>query len=243
MIVNTKNQISYILTLSLSIFLVGCQSNKATEETDTKESETASGWLPENYRPKNQQIFMLADSALQLQTAAIMDPTLAIADREQKLKAAFSLLTTANELDPKYGVIYSNMAAIYLEFGDTLGAIDKMRQRLELEPELAEGWQAMGFFYDKMGDSTKAFSFYQKSIEHFDARLALGKKYSNPQDVVYYYDNMAGKAYSLLLLGKTADSHATVHNMLDEAALISGEDAGAYAALLTMNRWTMLESQ
>lgn len=224
------------ILFACGLFIIACES-VAPEKPTT----TPTGWMPESYVPKDAALVQLADSALQLQTAALMDPTMNDTLRQDNLNAAFSLLTAVLERDPKYSLVYSNLAAIYLENGDTTQAIAMMKQRLDIEPELAEGWQAIGFFHDKTGDSTSAFTFYQKSIDCFDNRLKLGKQYANPNDLVYYYDNMAGRAYSLLLLGQTAASHNAVRELLDEATGLMGEEAGVYAAMLQMNRWTMLQ--
>ena len=155
-----------IVFLFFSFYLlVSCKPN-ATKEPILPPSSFQSGWIPKEYSPKDPTILMLTDSALQLQTAALMDPTMEPPVRIKKLNEAFEILNAVKKQDPNYGLVYSNLAAIYLERGDTIQAIDMMKARLKIEPELAEGWQAMGFFHDKQGDSTNAFLYYKKSINN-----------------------------------------------------------------------------
>jgi tetratricopeptide (TPR) repeat protein len=116
-----------------------------------------------------------------------------------------------------------------------------MRRRLKVEPELAEGWQAVGIFTDLSGDSAEAKKCYQKSIEIYDSRLKMGKEYTVPDDLMNYYDNWSGKAFSLLMSGDTKNAHNSINALLEEAAPILGQNTDTYAAMLAKDRWVLLK--
>jgi tetratricopeptide (TPR) repeat protein len=231
------------LFLSLIVILAtvyACQ--KANKSSDSAQKNSEFGWLPPAaYKPKNQKAAMLSDSAAVLQVRAQQDPTLDDFERLKLINQAFSMLTEALKLDPNYGMAMSNLSAVYLEKGDTLKALELMRRRLKVEPELAEGWQAVGIFSDLSGDSAEAKKCYQKSIEIYDGRLKMGKKYSKPENLMYYYDNWSGKAFSLLMSGDTKNAHNSISALLEEAAPILGQDTDTYAAMLSKDRWILLK--
>jgi tetratricopeptide (TPR) repeat protein len=231
------------LFLSLIVILAtvyACQ--KANNSSDSAQKNSEFGWLPPAaYKPKNQKAAMLSDSAAVLQVRAQQDPTLDDFERLKLINQAFSMLTEALKLDPNYGMAMSNLSAVYLEKGDTLKALELMRRRLKVEPELAEGWQAVGIFSDLSGDSAEAKKCYQKSIEIYDGRLKMGKKYSKPENLMYYYDNWSGKAFSLLMSGDTKNAHNSISALLEEAAPILGQDTDTYAAMLSKDRWILLK--
>ena len=231
------------LFLSLIVILAtiyACQ--KANKSSDSAQKNSEFGWLPPAaYKPKNQKAAMLSDSAAVLQVRAQQDPTLDDFERLKLINQAFSMLTEALKLDPNYGMAMSNLSAVYLEKGDTLKALELMRRRLKVEPELAEGWQAVGIFSDLSGDSAEAKKCYQKSIEIYDGRLKMGKKYSKPENLMYYYDNWSGKAFSLLMSGDTKNAQNSIRALLEEAAPILGQNTDTYAAMLSKDRWILLK--
>ncbi len=231
------------LFLSLIVILAtvyACQ--KANKSSDSAQKNSEFGWLPPAaYKPKNQKAAMLSDSAAVLQVRAQQDPTLDDFERLKLINQAFSMLTEALKLDPDYGMAMSNLSAVYLEKGDTLKALELMRRRLKVEPELAEGWQAVGIFSDLSGDSAEAKKCYQKSIEIYDGRLKMGKKYSKPENLMYYYDNWSGKAFSLLMSGDTKNAQNSIRALLEEAAPILGQNTDTYAAMLSKDRWILLK--
>ena len=231
------------LFLSLIVILAtiyACQKAKKTSDPEQKSSEF--GWLPApDYKPKNPKAAMLSDSAAVLQVRAQQDPTLDDFERLKLINQAFSMLTEALKLDPNYGMAMSNLSAVYLEKGDTIKALELMRRRLKIESELAEGWQAVGIFTDLSGDSAEAKKCYQKSIEIYDKRLKMGKKYSKPENLMFYYDNWSGKAFSLLMSGDTQNAHNSISALLEEAAPILGQDTDTYAAMLSKDRWILLK--
>lgn len=232
-------QLLAFFTVATLIF-VAC-SNPKKENKSSEQPIKTGGWLPApGYRPTSETAMQLNDSAAVLQITALQDPTLDVAQRAKMMESAFQMLQEALKLDPNYGMAMTNLSTLYLEKRDTGKALELMQQRLKVEPELAEGWQAVGFFSDMRGDSAKALSYYQKSIEIYDSRLKMGKKYTNPDDLMYYYDNWSGKAFSLLLLGRTADAHNSIRALLDEAGVILGENAATYAAMLDKDRWSLL---
>lgn len=231
------------LFLSLIVILAtiyACQ--KANKSSDSAQKNSEFGWLPPAaYKPKNQKAAMLSDSAAVLQVRAQQDPTLDDFERLKLINQAFSMLTEALKIDPNYGMAMSNLSAVYLEKGDTLKALELMRRRLKVEPELAEGWQAVGIFSDLSGDSAEAKKCYQKSIEIYDGRLKMGKKYSKPENLMYYYDNWSGKAFSLLMSGDTKNAQNSIRALLEEAAPILGQNTDTYAAMLSKDRWILLK--
>jgi tetratricopeptide (TPR) repeat protein len=231
------------LFLSLIVILAtiyACQ--KANKSSDSAQKNSEFGWLPPAaYKPKNQKAAMLSDSAAVLQVRAQQDPTLDNFERLKLINQAFSMLTEALKLDPSYGMAMSNLSAVYLEKGDTLKALELMRRRLKVEPKLAEGWQAVGIFSDLSGDSAEAKKCFQKSIEIYDVRLKMGKKYNKPENLMYYYDNWSGKAFSLLMSGDTKNAQNSIRALLEEAAPILGENTGTYAAMLSKDRWVLLK--
>jgi tetratricopeptide (TPR) repeat protein len=223
------------------LILIACSNPK--KEKKSYEPPTQKGaWLPApEYRSKSETAIQLNDSAAALQIRAMQDPTLEPVDRYALIETAFKLLNEALKLDPEYRLAMSNLAAIYLEKRDTSKALELMKRRLELEPDMAEGWQAVGVFTDMLGDSSKAKSCYQKSIDIYDSRLKMGKEYALAEDLLYYYDNWSGKAFSLLLLGRTTDAHNSIRALLDEAGVVLGQDAETYAAMLNKDRWLILK--
>jgi tetratricopeptide (TPR) repeat protein len=230
----------FLSLLLLSVTISGCQ--KANKSSDSEQKSSEFGWLPKAaYKPKNKKAAMLSDSAAVLQVRAQQDPTLDVADRLKLIDQAFSMLNEALVLDPDYGMAISNLSAVYLEKGDTLKALELMRRRLKIEPELAEGWQAVGIFSDLSGDSAEAKKCYQKSIEIYDSRLKMGKKYSKPENLMFYYDNWSGKSFSLLMSGDTKNAHNSISALLEEAAPILGQNTETYAAMLSKDRWILLK--
>lgn len=230
----------FLSLLLLFVIISACQ--KANKSSDSAQKNSEFGWLPlAAYKPKNQKAAMLSDSAAVLQVRAQQDPTLDDFERLKLINQAFSMLTEALKLDPNYGMAISNLSAVYLEKGDTLKALELMRRRLKVEPELAEGWQAVGIFSDLSGDSAEAKICYQKSIEIYDGRLKMGKKYSKPENLMFYYDNWSGKAFSLLMSGDTKNAQNSIRALLEEAAPILGQDTDTYAAMLSKDRWILLK--
>jgi hypothetical protein len=69
----------------------------------------------------------------------------------------------------------------------------------------------------------------------------MGKQYSVPDNLIYYYDNWSGKSFSLLLSGDTENAHNNIRALLEEAAPILGQGTETYAAMLTKNRWELLD--
>jgi tetratricopeptide (TPR) repeat protein len=231
-----------LIISSLLILLISSCNKTSNGNSDQKTQQKDKGWLPPPaYKPKNQKASMLSDSAAVLQVRAQQDPTLDDFERQKLINQAFSMLTEALKLDPDYGMAMSNLSAVYLEKDDTLKALELMRRRLKVEPELAEGWQAVGIFSDLSGDSAEAKICYQKSIEIYDGRLKMGKKYSKPENLMFYYDNWSGKAFSLLMSGDTKNAHNSIRVLLEEAAPILGQNTDTYAAMLTKDRWILLK--
>jgi tetratricopeptide (TPR) repeat protein len=228
---------TFILSLSITIIL----SSSCKNENKRKIVKNGQGWLPEpEYQPKNDKARQLNDSAAALQVQALQDPTLDELSRSKMLETAFKLLNEALEIDPKYTLAMSNLSALYLEKRDSLKALELMKRRLNIEPQMAEGWQALGVFTDLMGDSINAIQYYEKSISILNDRLKMGKNYSNPDDILYYYDNWSAKSFSLLLQGKTVEAHNSIKALLDEAGVVMGENANTYAAMLSKDRWSLL---
>lgn len=223
------------------LILIACSNPK--KEKKSYEPPTQKGaWLPApEYRSKSETAIQLNDSAAALQIRAMQDPTLEPVDRLALIETAFKLLNEALKLDPEYRLAMSNLAAIYLEKRDTSKALELMKRRLELEPDIAEGWQAVGVFTDMLGDSILANTYYQKSIDIFNRRLKMGKEYTLPEDLIYYYDNWSGKAFSLLMSGDTKNAQNSIRALLEEAAPILGQDTDTYAAMLSMDRWILLK--
>ncbi len=229
----------YSLSIILVLFLYCCNNPSVKEK---KQTLKPGGWLPETeYRPTNAKASILNDSAATLQIWSMQDPTLDPVERLKLIEIAFKLLNEALKLDPKYGLAMTNLATIYLEKRDTNKALELMHRRLALEPDIAEGWQAIGVFTDLQGDSVKAKSYYQKSIEIYDGRLKMGKKYSKPENLMYYYDNWSGKAFSLLMSGDTKNAQNSIRALLEEAAPILGQNTDTYAAMLSKDRWILLK--
>lgn len=224
-----------------TLIVTACGSQKKEKKSQVQPSQKGA-WLPApEYRSKSKVAIQLNDSAAALQIRAMQDPTLDPVDRLALIETAFKLLNEALKLDTEYRLAMSNLAAIYLEKRDTTKALELMKRRLELEPDMAEGWQAVGVFTDMLGDSILANTYYQKSIDIFNRRLKMGKEYTLPEDLIYYYDNWSGKAFSLLLMGQTKAAHQSIQALLDEAAVILGPDAETYAAMLNKDRWKLLK--
>ncbi len=230
-----------IIYCLFSIIIISCQPT-ALENKSAQNSKKTTAWLPPSpYSPKDHLAIQLNDSAAILQIQAVQDPTLSKEEKEKLLSEAYNMLTKVLEIDPKYGLAMTNLSAVYLEKGDSLKALELIQRRLKLEPEMAEGWQAAGVFTDLMGDSASAINYYKKSIEIFDKRLKMGKEYSVPEDLLYYYDNWSGKAFSLLMSGRTLDAHNSIKALLEEAGIVMGSEAETYAAMLTKDRWSILK--
>jgi tetratricopeptide (TPR) repeat protein len=230
------------LLFLIMIFSVFSCSEKAGNPGRTENEKKTKAWLPApEYQPKNPKAKILNDSAAILQIQAQQDPTLEPLDRFKLIEQAFNMLNEALKMDPDYGLAMSNLAAIYLEKRDTSKALELMQRRLDKEPDMAEGWQAVGVFSDMLGDSSKAKSCYEKSINIYDSRLKMGKEYALSEDLLYYYDNWSGKAFSLLLLGRTTEAHNSIRALLDEAGVVLGQDAETYAAMLNKDRWLILK--
>ncbi len=228
--------------ISITILLLtSCEPVKKEKSEQFPEQKVTTGWVPAaEYNPKNPKASVLNDSAAALQIRVMQDPTLSADERVEMIEVAYSLLKEALKLDPEYRLAMTNLSAIYLEKRDTNRALELMQRRLELEPDMAEGWQAVGVFTDLKGDSAKAKTYYQKSIEIFDNRLKMGKKYAVREDLLYYYDNWSGKAFSLLLSGKTTEAHSSIKALLEEAGVALGQEAETYAAMLKKDRWGLL---
>jgi tetratricopeptide (TPR) repeat protein len=230
----------FALLLIMALTTVACQKTQKSNASEQKQK--AGAWLPSpEYQPIDSRAKMLSDSAAFLQVRANQDPTLDELQRIKMIEEAFFMLNEALKIDPNYGLAMSNLSAIYLERKDTSKALELMRRRLSVEPNLAEGWQAVGVFTDLSGDSIEAKKCYQKSLDIYDSRLKMGKQYSIPEDLIYYYDNWSGKAFSLLISGDTENAHNSIRAMLEEAAPILGQNTDTYAAMLSKDRWVLLK--
>jgi tetratricopeptide (TPR) repeat protein len=235
-----KNIFNLFFILSL-ILIHSCTTEPKKNLQPTQSGQTTA-WLPKpEYQPMNSLAIQLNDSAAVLQIRALQDPTIDLRTKKSLLDQSQKMLEECLKIDSLYGLALTNLSAIFLEKKDTGAALNLMKKRLKLEPDMAEGWQAIGIFTDLTGDSTKAREYYQKSIEIFDNRLKMGKKYAVQDDLMYYYDNWSGKAFSLLMLGKTTDAHNSIRALLDEAGVILGENASTYAAMLDKERWLLLK--
>lgn len=233
--------IRFFLIISIFSQFLSCDTKTRKNKTETYPEQT-TGWLPEEeYQPKNNTAVQLNDSAAVLQIKAIKDPTIDLDTKLSLLNQSQKMLENCLKLDSNYGLAMTNLSAVFLEKKDTGSAIKWMKRRLDIEPELAEGWQAIGVFTDLSGDSVKALEYYKKSIEILDKRLKMGKKYAVKDHLLYYYDNWSSKAFSLLMSGKSDEAHNSIKALLEEAGVILGENAATYAAMLDKNRWSMLK--
>lgn len=220
--------------------LVACQGPQKIASEEAAKLDLQKGWLPPNYEASS-EVLRLNDLGIRYQTQAETDPTISLAQRKIYLDSARYYYQQALAQDSSYGLLYSNMAALEMQEGNMIGAEKYLRQRLRQEPKLAEGWQSLGFFKDLQGDSLAAFKYYEKSLALFDTRLAQGKKYRQPDNIVYYYDNWAGKSYTLLLLGQEEKCRESVNALLEEAAPIMGKKVQVYAAMLYQNRQDLIK--
>ncbi|WCL81043.1 hypothetical protein PPO43_13800 [Saprospira sp. CCB-QB6] len=220
--------------------LTACQDAKKLAPEEAAKLDLQEGWLPPHYEA-SPEVLRLNDLGIRYQTQAETDPTISFAQREIYLDSARHYYQKALAQDSSYGLLYSNMAALEMQEGNMTGAEKYLRQRLLQEPQLAEGWQSLGFFKDLQGDSVEAFKYYEKSLALFDSRLAQGKKYRQPENIVYYYDNWAGKSYTLLLLGQEKKCRESVNALLEEAAPIMGKEVQVYAAMLHQNRQDLIK--
>lgn len=223
--------------MTIIYILSSCQpsTKKRLPEENTSSNETTA-WLPKEYQPANPEVIALTDSAALLQVSAQQDPNLSPAGRQAAIQQAKSLLQQVIKLDPKYGLAYSNMAAIHLEQADTSAAINALKKRLDLEPNLLQGWLFLGTIYDYQGDSSKAMQHYQRALEIVNNRLDKGKNYANQADIVYYYDNWASRAQTLIMMGKEEAAYAEVWQLIEEARPILGDQVSTYAAMLSRKR-------
>ncbi len=227
-----------MLILIIAAMLTACVGSGDEAQKTIKDAEI--GWLPEEYQPIDSELLMLNDTAVQLLTQLHYDVNLNPEEYVAVQERARKLLETVIRKDPKYGLPYSNLAALYLDRKDTLKALEMMELRVKVDPDLAEGWQILGFYKDLMGDSTEAYKAYKVALSKFEDRLALGKRYERREDVAYYYDNWAGKAYTMLLMGQTEAGHGEIRALLEEVAPLMGKDAEVYALLLEEDRNSLL---
>jgi len=225
----------------LLLGLTACQDQQNLPAKEAAKLNTEEGWLPPNYEA-SPEVLRLNDLGIRYQTQAETDPTINLEQREIYLDSARYYYQQALAQDSSYGLLYSNMAALEMQEGRMAEAEKHLRQRLAQEPEFAEGWQSLGFFKDLQGDSVAAFKYYEKSLALFDGRLAKGKKYRQPENIIYYYDNWAGKSHSLLLLGQEEKARESVDALLKEAAPIMGpQKVQIYAAMLQLSRQDLIQ--
>lgn len=219
------------------IFLLSCQS-KQTAPANNR----SLGWLPkEEYTPRENKAQILNDSGVYFQLSALQDPTLPPSEKQKRLLHAKMLFEQALEIDPSYFLVLSNLAAVSLALKDTAKAMDLMKQRLTNEPDLVEGWQALGFYSDLKKDSLAAFTYYKKAIEIINKRLEKGKYYENEADIVYYYDNWSTKALLLIMLNEEEKGKDLLHALIMELQNQKNIPISVYEALQSKNRYEILE--
>lgn len=228
-----------LIVFSLIVFFfIGCNPN-TQDKSEKLEEKLKRGWLPNPYVPES-DLRVMNDTAVSLLTQLHVDTNIDPEEYVAIQEKARKLLEQIIRKDPKYGLAYSNLAALYLEREDTTKSLEMMALRVKVEPDMAEAWQALGFYKDMRGDSAEAYADYEKALELFEARLAMGKRYVNPENVAYYYDNWAGKGYTMLLMGQTETGHEEIRDLLEEVAPLMGANAEVYAVLLDQDRESLL---
>ena len=110
--------------------------------------------------------------------------------------SALFYLNKDTRIDSSYYVAYGNKSTIYCSLKDFDKALLEIQKQISAKPDLAEAWTFGGMLYDKLGDSSNAKRYYQKSIELFDARLTNSDMKRN-QDA-----NRRNRAVSLILMGQ-----------------------------------------
>jgi len=116
----------------------------------------------------------------------------------------------AIELDENYYLPHSNKVNIYLSRKDYKKALNESELVLKKNPDLAEGWTFTGMLYDFSGDTIKAKSYYEKSIEIYDQRI------SNPDKKQDLESNRLNRAFSLILIGKEKEGKEEFKNLKSE---------------------------
>lgn len=227
-----------IIFALIVFFFIGCNSN-TQDQTEKLEEKLKRGWVPNPYVPSS-DLRVMNDTAVNLLTQLHVDTNIDPKEYVEIQEKARKILEKIIRKDPKYGLAYSNLAALYLERKDTTKALEMMSIRVKVEPDMAEAWQALGFYKDMRGDSAEAYQDYAKALELFESRIAMGKRYVNPENVAYYYDNWAGKGYTMLLMGQTEAGHEEIRNLLEEVAPLMGANAEVYAVLLDQDRESLL---
>jgi tetratricopeptide (TPR) repeat protein len=227
-----------MLSLVLFLSLVSCNS-QTNSDTEQLKEKLKMGWRPNPYTPA-EELRIMNDTAVNLLTQLHVDTNISPEEYAEIQEKARKILEKIIRKDPKYGLPYSNLAALYLERKDTTKALEMMSLRTKVESDVAEAWQAMGFYKDLSGDSAAAYKDYETALALFDQRLAMGKRYAVAEDVAYYYDNWAGRAYTMLLMGKTEAGHDEIRSLLEEVAPIMGANAEVYAVLLDQDRASLL---
>lgn len=109
-------------------------------------------------------------------------------------------LDKAIEIDSSWYLPHQNKIVYYLKQNNIDNALMESELVIEKEPMFAEGWTMAGMLHEATGDSKKAFSYYQKSIEIFDNYI------QDPEKSEQLAVNRVNRAFSLLLLEKKEEA-------------------------------------
>ncbi len=116
----------------------------------------------------------------------------------------------AIESDSSYYLPHSNKVAIFLSRKDYNSALKESELVIKKKPDFAEGWTFTGMLYDFLGDTLKAKTYYEKSIEILDQRI------SNPDNKQDLEATRLNRAFSLILIGKEKEGREEFKKLKSE---------------------------
>lgn len=124
--------------------------------------------------------------------------------------SALVLINKALSVDSTYITGYTSKFAIYCGMKDYKNAMIVIDKTLQIDPNYAEGYMGAGSICDIMGDSVKAFQYYQKGIVSYD------KKIANPKDQMQLTNSRLNRAILLRYCGKELEGKRELEKLKTE---------------------------
>lgn len=136
-----------------------------------------------------------------------------------KFDSALLVFDQAIALDSAYYLAYGNKAAVYSAMKDYKKALYEVERQVKAKPDFAEGWISAATLSDKTGDTVKAKSYYQKSLDLYEKRI------TDPAKKSYIIESRINKDFLLIQLGREKEAKADLELIKKDYPEIKTVDA------------------
>jgi len=148
-----------ILTLALSVFNSGCDSESRTTEVNDPVA-SSEDWTADSIADFTKKAIELVP-----QLAEAYNKRAHAYYKQGELDKAIADFTKAIELDPQLAIAYNNRGKAYYKQGEFDKAITDLTKAIELDPAYARAYNNRGFIFEKLGNEEKAEADFTKAKE------------------------------------------------------------------------------